>query len=234
MQLLFDPPETVVAQTTYGRGFPVRRLLCLGRNYADHAKELGNAVKTDDLPFFTKWAEAAAPSGAEIPYPPGTEDWQFEVELVAAIFAPGTDIAPERALEHVWGYAVGIDMTRRDLQRKSKEAGAPWDWAKNGPHTAPLGPISPAEETGVMTRGGIRLYQNETLRQSGDLSDMIWDVATTISYISRYFALAPGDLIFTGTPAGVGPAAPGDALRGEIDGLASVEVTIAAPIGAGG
>lgn len=226
MSLAFEAQPPVVAETTYGRGYPVRRLFCLGRNYAEHAKEMGAEPPTDDLPFFTKWAEAVVPSGSELAYPPMTDNWHFEVELVVAIGEPGADIDPDRALAHVWGYAVGLDMTRRDLQKRSKEAGTPWDWAKNGVGSAPIGPISPADEVGVMSRGGIRLLQNDELRQQGDLADMIWGVGATLAYISKYFPLEPGDLVFTGTPSGVGPAHRGDRLRGEIDGLAPVEVTV--------
>ncbi len=227
MDFVFEPPPPTTAATTDGRLWPVRRLLCLGRNYAEHVAELGNQLKTEDLPFFTKWAEAVVGPGAAIAYPPETSDWHFEVELVAAIGAGGAAIAEERALDHVWGYAVGVDMTRRDLQRRAKEGGAPWDWAKNGAATAPLGPIAPVAEVGHITMGAIRLFQNGALRQDGDVSEMIWSTARAIAYLSRFFPLAEGDLVFTGTPSGVGPAAPGDEIRAEIDGLPPLEFTIA-------
>lgn len=226
MEFVFDPAPPVLAPTTDGRDWPVRRVLCLGRNYADHVAEMGHQAQVEDLPFFTKWAEAVVPSGAKLAYPPETSDWHYEVELVAAIGKPGAAIAEDAALEHVWGYAVGVDMTRRDLQRRSKEAGAPWDWAKNGAGSAPLGPIAPVEEVGHFTMGAIRLFQNGALRQDGDVSDMIWSVGRTIAYLSRFFPLEQGDLIFTGTPAGVGPAERGDDIRAEIDGLPPMEFMI--------
>lgn len=231
MGLMFDPAPPVVAATQAGGApgpdWPVRRLLCLGRNYAAHVVEMGGDVQVEDLPFFTKWAEAVAPSGSEIAYPPETSEWHHEVELVAAIHRPGAAIAEADALAHVWGYGVGIDMTRRDLQARSKAAGQPWDWAKNGVHTAPLGPLRPAAEVGHPTAGAIRLSINGEVRQEGDLGQMIWPVARTVAYLSRFFPLEPGDLIFTGTPSGVGPVQRGDRLRGEIDGLAPLDVMVA-------
>lgn len=226
MDLLFEPAPPVIAATTAGPGFPVRRLLCLGRNYADHVAEMGGRPNETDLPFFTKWAEAVAPSGSELPYPPETTEWHHEVELAAAIHRPGAAIPEERALEHVWGYAVALDMTRRDLQARAKKAGTPWDWAKNGVATAPLGAIRPATETGHPTAGAIALDVNGEIRQSGDLGQMIWTVAETIAYLSRFFPLEPGDLILTGTPAGVGPVARGDRLRATIAGLPDLEASI--------
>ncbi len=226
MDTLFEPAPPVLAETTAGAAFPVRRLFLLGRNYHAHVAEMGGTVSVDDLPFFTKWAEAVVPSGATLPYPPETEDWHYEVELVAALSQGGFRIAEAAALDHVWGYATGLDMTRRDLQARAKRAGAPWDWAKNGPGSAPLGPIRPVAQTGHPSAGAIRLRVNGETRQSGDLSQMIWSVARTIAYLSRFYRLEPGDLIFTGTPAGVGPCRPGDRLRGEIDGLAPLEALI--------
>lgn len=227
MTFVFTPPPPVAAPTTDGRSWPVRRVLCLGRNYADHVAEMGGAHQTEDLPFFTKWAEAVVGPDATLAYPPETTDWHFEVELVAAIGAPGASISKEAALEHVWGYAVGVDMTRRDLQYRAKSSGSPWDWAKNGVATAPLGPIAPVSEVGHIADGAIRLFQNDALRQDGALRQMIWSVSETIAYISRFFPLDAGDLIFTGTPAGVGPVARGDAIRAEIDGLPPLAFTIA-------
>ncbi|MCI4665435.1 MAG: fumarylacetoacetate hydrolase family protein [Neomegalonema sp.] len=226
MELVFDPTPPVIAATTNERGFPVRRLLCLGRNYADHAAEMGHAAQAEELPFFTKWAEAVTQQDEELPYPPETESWHFEVELVAAIGEPGAAIKEADALSHIWGYAVGVDMTRRDLQAKAKKAGTPWDWAKNGAATAPLGPIAPVSEVGHIDTGAIRLFQNDALRQDGELGQMIWSVGRTIAYISRFFPLERGDLIFTGTPAGVGPVARGDKIRAEIDGLPPLQFDI--------
>lgn len=226
MSLVFDPEPPVTLATTDGRRFPVGRLLCLGRNYAEHVAEMGNTLITEDLPFFTKWPEAAAASGMEIPYPPETSDWHFEVELVAAIDKPGFRIPEDRALDHVWGYGVGVDMTRRDLQSRSKAKAHPWDWAKNGPDTAPMGMLAPVSEVGHPSEGPIRLYVDDELRQDGDLNQMIWSTAKTIAYLSRFFALKPGDLIFTGTPSGVGPVERGQTMRGEIEGLPRVEVRV--------
>lgn len=226
MAPLFEPQPAVIAETTSGQGFPVGRVLALGRNYADHVAEMGGQVAVEDLPFFTKWAEAVVPSGSEIAYPPETAEWHHEVEMAAVIHRGGAAIPEAAALEHVWGYAVALDMTRRDLQARSKKAGTPWDWAKNGPATAPMGPIRPASEIGHPSEGAIRLLVNGEVRQEGDLKQMIWSTAKTVAYLSRFFPLKPGDVILTGTPAGVGPTRRGDRLRGEVEGLPALEASI--------
>ncbi|MDX2236857.1 MAG: fumarylacetoacetate hydrolase family protein [Hyphomonadaceae bacterium] len=207
--------------------FPVRRIYCVGQNYAAHAREMGGDPDRAPPFFFTKFADAIAANDARLPYPPQTQDYHYEAELVLAIGAPARDIAPERALDVVFGYACGLDMTRRDLQAEAKKAGRPWDMAKNFTASAPLGALHPIAETGALTRGRLRLTVNGETRQEADLSDMIWAPHEIIAHLSRFDALAPGDLIFTGTPAGVGPVKRGDALVVTIEGLSDLRATIA-------
>lgn len=221
-----SPAPPVVVRTSTGADWPVRRLICLGRNYHAHIAEMRSKVDVDALPFFTKWAEAAT-NADEIPYPPETTDWHHEVELVAAIGRGGAAIPEASALDHVWGYAVGVDMTRRDLQSAAKAAGQPWDWAKNGVATAPLGAIAPAADVGHPSRGAIGLSVDGAIRQAGDLGDMIWSTARTIAYVSRFFPLEPGDLIFLGTPSGVGPVDRGARVSAHIAGLPDLNFTVA-------
>lgn len=216
---------TFAAVRTGGR-FPVGRIFCIGQNYAAHAREMG-AVPTRDAPFFfTKWAEAVVPSGTVVAYPPGTSDFQHEAELVVAIGLGGRAIPADRALDHVFGYAAGLDMTRRDLQAIAKAAGRPWDAAKNFEQSAPLGLIHEVADCGHLGTGRISLTVNDAVRQDGDLADMIWPVPELIAFLSRLYRLEPGDLIFTGTPAGVSPVVAGDCLRVSIDGLTPLEVSI--------
>jgi fumarylpyruvate hydrolase len=205
--------------------FPVRRIFCVGRNYADHVREMGNDLREPPF-FFTKPADAVLTDGADMPYPPRTANLHHEVELVVAIGRGGFDIAPADALGHVWGYAVGVDMTRRDLQEIAKSARQPWDMSKGFDHSAPIGNIVPATILPEPTHGRIELRVNGALRQSGDLSEMIWGVAETIAFLSGLVRVAPGDLIFTGTPAGVGPAVRGDVLEGSIERVGTVRVKI--------
>lgn len=209
-----------------GDSFPVRRVYCVGRNYRAHAIEMGADPDREAPFFFTKPADAVVPSGTTIAYPPRTGDYQHEIELVVAIGRRGRDIPVERALEYVYGYAVGLDMTRRDLQIEARKAGRPWDMGKAFDQSAPCGEISPAATTGPLTGGAISVAVNGETRQSSDLSLLIWNVAEVIADLSTYVELAPGDLIYTGTPEGVGPVQPGDTLVGRIDGLADLEVTI--------
>lgn len=226
MTPVFPPPPPVLAPVSDGRAFPVSRIFCIGQNYADHAKEMGS-VATPQAPFFfTKWAQAAAPGGGTIAYPPQTQDYHHEVELVVALASGGRDIAEADALDHVFGYAVGLDMTRRDLQAEAKGKGRPWDVAKNVEQSAPLGPVRSASEVGHPSAGAITLTVNGEVRQHGDLSDMMLGVPALIAHLSCFYALGAGDLIFTGTPAGVGPVAPGDRLVGAVAGLDALEVTI--------
>ncbi|MGB8339352.1 MAG: fumarylacetoacetate hydrolase family protein [Burkholderiales bacterium] len=206
--------------------FPVRHIFCVGRNYADHAKEMGGDPTKEPPFFFAKAADSIVPNGGGIHYPPCTKDLHYEIELVAAIGKPGANIAPEKSLEHVYGYAVGLDMTRRDLQADAKEKRQPWDLGKSFAESAPMSSVYTASHRGHPAKGRITLEVNGQMRQQGDLSDMIWTVPDLISYLSRFYTLQPGDLIMTGTPAGVGAVEPGDKLIGEIEGLGKLMVNI--------
>ena len=224
---MHSPPDPVTAPVAGSdERFAVRRVFCVGRNYADHAREMGMDPDREPPFFFTKWAETVALDGATIPYPQATQDLHHEAELVVAIGGGGANVSREAALEHVFGYACGIDFTRRDLQAEAKKDGRPWDTAKNFAHAAPLGTIHPASSVGHLKRGAICLKVNGATRQSGDLAQMIWPVPDIIAYLSRLYMLGAGDLIYTGTPAGVGPVLPGDKIEVGIDGLSSLTVTI--------
>ncbi|MGB3279286.1 MAG: fumarylacetoacetate hydrolase family protein [Pseudorhodobacter sp.] len=205
--------------------FPVRRIFCVGRNYAEHAREMGHDPNAEPPFFFTKPADAVVQSGATIPYPPATEDLHHEAELVVAIGVGGANIAPEAALSHVWGYAAGNDLTRRDLQAAAKAARRPWDMAKGFDNSAVIGPLHRAQD-GAVPLGRIRCLVDGVLRQDADLAEMIWPVEAIIAYLSGLVTLAPGDLIMTGTPAGVGPIKPGETCVIEIDGLSPASVTV--------
>ncbi len=208
--------------------FPVRRIFCVGRNYPEHAREMG--AKDDRAPpfFFAKPADAVVASGSAIPYPSRTANLHHEIELVVALAYGGRDIAVAAATELVFGYAVGNDLTRRDIQAAMKEQGKPWDAAKGFDHAAPVSAIATAAAIGHPTRGRIWLEVNGELRQQGDIGDMIWSVPEVIAELSTWFELAPGDLIFTGTPAGVGPLKPGDRVHGGADGVGLLEHTVIA------
>jgi fumarylpyruvate hydrolase len=220
------PPRASAALAGATIRFPVRRIFCVALNYADHAREMGKQASRDEPFFFAKPADTLVPDGAVIPYPPQTADFHHEIELVAALHRGGLNIPAETALECVYGYAAGIDLTRRDLQAAARAAGRPWDMSKGFDLSAPLGAIRPVADIGHPARGRISLSVNGALRQQGDLSDMIHSVAGIIAALSRYVALAPGDLIFTGTPAGVGPLQPGDRIEGGVDGVGTVSLTI--------
>lgn len=207
--------------------FPVRRVFCVGRNYAEHAKEMGADPQREPPFFFTKPADAIAADGSEVPYPSATSNLHHEVELVIAIAVGGENIAPPSALDHVFGYAVGNDLTRRDLQATAKKTGRPWDTAKGFDQSAPIAAISPVERCGHISSGKISLSVNGECRQMGDISDMIWSTGEIISTLSTLFTLQPGDLIFTGTPAGVGALQPGDVIEACIDGLPTLAHGIA-------
>ncbi|HMV67999.1 MAG TPA: fumarylacetoacetate hydrolase family protein [Myxococcota bacterium] len=207
--------------------FPVRRVLCIGRNYAAHAREMGASGR--EAPFhFTKSATAllAADGPVGLPYPPLTADLHHEIELVAALDAGGRDLTPDAALACVWGYALGLDMTRRDLQAAAKDKGRPWAAAKDFDGSAVCGPLVAAEVLGHPTRGPIALTVNGAPRQAGDLDELIWPIPELLAQLSRLMALRPGDLVYTGTPSGVGPVGPGDRLLGTFPGLPDLHVHI--------
>lgn len=220
------PPPQVSVPVAGGGDFPVRRIYCVGRNYAEHAREMGHDPNAEPPFFFSKPADAIVLNGDAVPYPTETANFHYEIELVAAIGTGGRNIAPEAAMRHVWGYAVGIDFTRRDLQAWAKKAQKPWEVAKGFDHSAPISTIVPASAVRLPLKGRIELMVNHETRQSADIADMIWDVPHIIAELSRYFELVPGDLIFTGTPAGVGPVVRGDLLWGAIDGVGEVETRI--------
>ena len=221
------PPQASVAIRGSTLRFAVRRIFCVGRNYADHVREMGNDPGKSRPVFFTKPADALVADGVTIQYPPGTADFHHEAELVAAIGLGGAMIAPADALTHVWGYAAGNDLTRRDLQASAKESRSPWDMAKGFDASAPCGALAPATEIGHPAQGRISLTVNGTIRQDADLSQMIWSLPKLIAELSGLVTIAPGDLIFTGTPAGVGRLLPGDTCRVEIAGIGSVATRIA-------
>lgn len=206
--------------------FPVRRIFCVGRNYAAHAAEMGNEVDRAAPFYFTKSPLAVVESGATVAYAPGTADLHHEMEFVVALGRPGFRVAAEAAMALVFGYAAGLDMTRRDLQASAKARQRPWDLAKDFEDSAVLAPITPAGNFGVIGDQRITLSVNGAPRQEARLSDMVWSVSELIADLSRFYHLAPGDLIFTGTPAGVGAVGAGDRIRGEIDGLAPVHLTL--------
>jgi fumarylpyruvate hydrolase len=225
----WDLPSVPVAGSDLR--FPVRHIYCVGRNYAEHAKEMGGDALREPPFFFTKPADAIVPvvppAVGSVRYPLASKNYQHEIELVVAVGRPGLELAPESALDVVWGYAVGLDMTRRDLQIEMREQKRPWDLGKSFAESAPIGPVHPVAAVGHPTRGRIWLDVNGTRRQQGDLADLIWDVPHTLAFLSRYYELLPGDLVFTGTPAGVSAVLPGDRLDGGIDGLGSLSVVIA-------
>ena len=229
MSLLFQPEPPVIAATVNGPGFPVRRIFCVGRNYAEHAREMGFDPDREPPFFFTKWAETIVSDGAVIPYPQGTANFHYEVELVVAIGKAGRNIASADAIGHVWGYGVGLDMTRRDLQMDARSKGRPWDVGKNVEASAPLGLLSPIESLGDPSKGRIALTVNGAVKQESDLAQLIWPVADIIVFLSALYRLEPGDLIYTGTPAGVGAVVAGDVMRAEIDGLSPLTITVGPP-----
>jgi fumarylpyruvate hydrolase len=220
-------PETVTVPIVGGGTFPVRRIYCVGRNYAAHAREMGHDPDREDPFFFMKPADAIVPSGSTIPYPPMTKDVHHEIEMVVALSKGGKEIAANSALEHIFGYAVGVDLTRRDLQGEAKKAGRPWDMGKGFDNSAPCGPITPAAKVGHIDKGAIWLKINGETRQQSDLKMLIWSVPEMIAYLSRFVELKPGDLIYSGTPEGVGPVKKGDTLVGHVDGLEDLNLKIA-------
>jgi fumarylpyruvate hydrolase len=219
-------PRLVTVPVAGGGAFPVRRVFCVGRNYAAHAREMGHDPSREPPFFFTKPADAVVPGGADIPYPPACKSLHHEMELVVAIGEGGTAIEEERALDHVYGYAPGVDLTRRDMQDEAKAMRRPWDMSKGFDASAPIGAIVPASQAGHPARGRIMLSVNGAARQDADLAAMIWSTPEIIAYLSRLVTLAPGDLIFTGTPEGVAALERGDRVEGEIEHLGKVAFSI--------
>ena len=227
MTFIIDPPPQVsVAVRGSDSRFPVRRVYCVGRNYEAHAREMGKDPTREPPFMFQKPADAVIEGGSVIAYPPQTGNFHHEIELVVAIARGGRNIGIDRANEHVFGYAVGIDLTRRDLQLAARDAGRPWEWGKAFDHSAPCAPIVRAAEIGHPSKGRIWLSVNGSVKQDADLSQLIWSVPEVIAFVSASMALAPGDLIFTGTPAGVGPLVTGDAVTGGIDGIGDIGIRI--------
>jgi len=208
--------------------FPVNRIFCVGRNYAAHAREMGKDPDRDPPFFFMKPASAIVDAAApvSVPYPSMTSNYQYEIELVITIGKGGFEIPANEALDHVFGYAVGLDMTRRDLQLAARDAGRPWEFGKSFSESAPIGAVHPVAETGHVKSAAIELTVNGAAKQASDVAKLIWSTAECIAHLSRYEPLRPGDVIMTGTPEGVGPVVVGDVMRGRIDGLSEVTVTV--------
>ena len=208
------------------RRFAVNRIFCVGRNYADHAREMGHDPDREPPFFFMKPATALVSDGKDTAYPSLTKDVHHEIEMVVAIGKGGANISPSNALEHVYGYGVGLDMTRRDLQGEAKKMGRPWDTGKAFDHSAPCSALVPVSQCGHPSKGVIRLLVNGKIRQEGNLNQLIWNVPDTIAYLSTLFTLESGDLIYSGTPAGVGPVSKGDLLEGTVEGLTPLSTRI--------
>lgn len=224
---LFAVPAPALPVRGSSALFPVRRIYCVGRNYAEHAREMGHDPTREAPFFFQKAPDSLVQDGGTFPYPAGSADVHHELELVVALKSGGTDISTDRALDQVFGYAVGLDMTRRDLQGAAKKAGRPWEVGKAFDHAAPCSALAPAASIGHPAKGAIRLDVNDVTRQQGDLSQMIWSVPEIIAHLSGLFELKAGDLIFTGTPAGVGPVKRGDRLHGTIEGVGELRIGVA-------
>lgn len=220
------PPVTLPVDGS-DAAFPVLRVFCVGRNYAEHAVEMGHDPDREPPFFFMKPAVAVVPNGGRLPFPPATDDLHHEIEMVVALGDGGAEIGVDDALRHVFGYTVGLDMTRRDLQAQAKEMGRPWDMGKGFDRSAPMSSLRRADEIGHPDTGAIRLRVNGELRQEGDLAQQIWKVPETIAYLSTLVELRPGDLIMTGTPKGVGRVVPGDVLEGEIEGVGELRIEYA-------
>lgn len=217
-------PSLPVAGDT--KRFPVNRIYCVGRNYADHAREMGHDPDREPPFFFMKPATAIVTEGRAMAYPSLSKDVHHEIEMVVALGKGGANIPADQALNHVWGYGVGLDMTRRDLQGEAKKMGRPWDTGKAFDQSAPCSALVPASQCGHLSKGRIYLNVNGQIKQDGDLAMMIWNVPDTIAYLSTLFTLMPGDLIFSGTPAGVAAVQRGDVLEGHVDGLPNLHTTI--------
>ena len=223
--VVMPPPLVDLPVVGGSKKFPVRRIYCVGRNYAAHAREFGHDEKLPPF-FFAKATDMIVPDGATIPYPPFTQNYHHEVELVAAIAKSGSNIPADQALDYVYGYAVGFDMTRRDVQQAAAKSGRPWEVGKSFDQSAPCGPVYPAAQVGHITSGKLLLTVNGETRQSSDINLMIWDVAHIIAHLSQQVTLEPGDLIFTGTPDGVSPVVKGDVLIGSIEKLGTLTITV--------
>ncbi|MQR02613.1 fumarylacetoacetate hydrolase family protein [Glaciimonas soli] len=227
MQFAFPPQQAVVPIEGSEALFPVHRIYCVGRNYAEHAKEMGHSEREAPF-FFMKPADAVLPvasgSVGEMPYPSRTQDLHHEIELVVALKSGGKNILAADAAKHIFGYAVGLDMTRRDLQGEAKKQGRPWSTGKGFDYSAPISSIHPSSD--LKTSGSIQLAVNGQARQQGDIAQLIWSIAETIEYLSTYFELRAGDLIFTGTPAGVAAVVKGDVLEGSVDGVSGLKVRL--------
>lgn len=219
------PIPSLAVEGTKAR-FPVHRIYCVGRNYAEHAREMGHDPDREPPFFFLKPADAIVTDGKDFPYPSQTKDVHHEMELVVALGKGGTNIPEAQALDHVYGYAVGLDMTRRDLQGEAKKMGRPWDTGKGFDHSAPCSAIVPASKIGHPSKGAVWLKVNGEIKQKGDLTQLIWNIPETIAYLSTLFTLAPGDLIYSGTPAGVGPVKRGDVLEGAVDGVGTIKFKV--------
>ena len=220
----FGPVPSLAVEGTDAR-FPVGRIYCVGRNYADHAREMGHDPDREPPFFFMKAANSVVQNNSTIAYPVGTKDVHHEIEMVAAIGKGGKNIPVEKALEHVWGYGVGLDMTRRDIQGEAKKMGRPWEMGKSFDESAPVSPLKTVSAVGHPAKGAIWLKVNGQVKQQGDLAMQIWTVPEQINYLSSLITLQPGDLIFSGTPAGVGPIKAGDKLEGHVDGVGDLVVT---------
>lgn len=224
---VFTPPAPPsLAIEGSAQRFPIRRVFCVGRNYAAHAREMGNDPTREPPFFFMKPADAVVPAQGTIPFPPLTHNFHHEVELVVALGQGGCNLAPADALALVWGYGVGVDLTRRDLQDEAKALRRPWDWGKAFDASAPCTPLAPVSAVGHPTTGRVWLEVNGQLKQAGDLQDLIWPIADVIAHVSQSVVLQPGDLIYTGTPAGVDALQPGDTVRGGVDGLPTFSFTV--------
>jgi fumarylpyruvate hydrolase len=227
MSYVFSPASVAtVAVADCADRYPVRRIFCVGRNYAAHAREMGKDPERELPFFFSKPADAVVDAGETVAYPPQTENFQYEAELVVAIGTGGRDISEAEALTHVWGYAIGNDLTRRDLQLQARDKGRPWDFGKAFDRSAVIGPVHPVAKVGHPEKGSIRLTVNGETKQDADLTELIWSVPEIISFLSHSIALAPGDLIMTGTPAGVGALVPGDVCVVSIEELGEISTRI--------
>lgn len=229
-EFVIQPPEqpSIAVHGSAAR-FPVRRIFCVGRNYAAHAREMGKDPDREPPFFFTKPADAVVETGATIPYPPLTGNLHYEIELVVAVGRAGAGIPEAEVYDHLWGACVGIDLTRRDLQLEAKEKGRPWDMGKAFDLSAPMSFLTPIDAVPSLESGRIWLAVNGDIKQDGDLAELIWSVREHVSILSRSIALAPGDLIMTGTPAGVGPVVPGDVITGGVEGLEDIRIVVGEP-----